>query len=98
MSEHDHSASIERAAVLGAGTMGHGIAHVLCGSGIETRLFDISDAAVETGKSKITANLEKGVQRGKVTAEEREAALGRLSGTTDMGAAVDGVQLSLIHI
>ncbi|MEL6714650.1 MAG: 3-hydroxyacyl-CoA dehydrogenase family protein [Planctomycetota bacterium] len=92
MSEHDHSASIERAAVLGAGTMGHGIAHVLSASGIETRLYDVADDAVEAGRAKVAANLEKGVARGKVTEDARDAALANLSGTTDLDAAIDGVQ------
>ncbi|QDV08843.1 3-hydroxybutyryl-CoA dehydrogenase [Planctomycetes bacterium Poly30] len=91
--EHNPASSIQRAAVLGAGTMGHGIAHVLSASGIETRLFDISEDAVETGRAKVAANLEKGVARGKVTEEERDAALAHLTGTSDMDAAIDGVDI-----
>ncbi|MFT7676704.1 MAG: 3-hydroxybutyryl-CoA dehydrogenase [Planctomycetota bacterium] len=84
---------IQTAAVLGAGTMGHGIAQVLAQCGIETRLFDVAEAAVENGLSKLRANLDKGVARGKVTEAERDAANSRLSGTTDMDAALAGVQL-----
>ena len=87
------ASSIQRAAVLGAGTMGHGIAHVLAASGIETRLFDISDEAVEAGRTKVAANLEKGVARGKVTEDQRDAALALLSGTSDLDAAIDGVDI-----
>lgn len=87
------ASSIERAAVIGAGTMGHGIAHVLGASGIETRLFDISDEAVEAGRAKVAANLEKGVARGKVTEEQRDAALANLTGTSDLDVAIDGVQI-----
>lgn len=86
------AASIQRAAVLGAGTMGHGIAHVLAAAGIDTCLFDVSEDAVEAGRAKIAANLEKGVARGKVTEEARDAALARLTGSTDLDAAIDGVQ------
>lgn len=93
MSETEVSSSIERAAVLGAGTMGHGIAHVLAMCGIDTRLYDISDEAVEAGRTKVAANLEKGVARGKVTDEQRDAALKCLSGTSDLDTAIDGVQI-----
>lgn len=87
------ASSIQRATVLGAGTMGHGIAHVLSASGIETRLFDISDDAVTSGLKKVEGNLDKGVARGKVTEEAKAAALANLSGTSDMDAAIDGVQI-----
>ena len=93
MSETEVSSSIERAAVLGAGTMGHGIAHVLAMCGIDTRLYDISDEAVAAGRTKVAANLEKGVARGKVTEDQRDAALANLSGSSDLEAAIDGVQI-----
>lgn len=84
---------IQNAAVLGAGTMGHGIAHVLAQAGIQTRLFDVSLDAAQAGLAKVAANLEKGVARGKVTAAERDAAIGRLEVSTDLGEAADGVQV-----
>ena len=84
---------INTAAVLGAGTMGHGIAQVLAMAGIATRLFDVDGGAIEGGLAKIHANLDKGVERGKVEAATREAALGLLSGSTDLARAVEGVQL-----
>lgn len=87
-----NAASIERAAVLGAGTMGHGIAHVLAACGVETRLFDVSEEAVASGLAKVEANLDKGVARGKVTEDARAAALANLSGATVLDAAIDGVQ------
>jgi len=93
MSETEVSSSIERAAVLGAGTMGHGIAHVLAMCGIETRLYDISDEAVEAGRTKVAANLEKGMARGKVTEEQRDETLARLTGTSDLDEAIDGVNI-----
>jgi len=91
MSDQDPSASISCAAVLGAGTMGHGIAQVLAAAGIETRLYDVADDAVEAGRAKVAANLEKGVARGKVTEEARDQTLSNLSGTSDLDAAIDGV-------
>jgi len=86
------ASQIKTAAVLGAGTMGHGIAQVLAQSGIEVRLYDIAASAVEKGLSGIRANLEKGVAKGKVTAADRDAALARLSGTTKLDEAIALVQ------
>jgi 3-hydroxybutyryl-CoA dehydrogenase len=83
---------IRTAAVLGAGTMGHGIAQVLALSGIEARLYDIDAAAVERGLANVRANLEKGVAKGKVEASARDAALKRLSGTTSLDEAAKGAQ------
>lgn len=93
MSDQDLAASIQRAAVLGAGTMGHGIAQVLAMSGIETCLFDISEEAVADGLAKIAGNLDKGVARGKVSEEDKAAAVARLSGAVDLERAIEGVQV-----
>lgn len=78
-------------AVLGAGTMGHGIAQVAAMSGYETRLFDIMPEALEAAREQIEANLRKGMQRGKVTPEERERTLEGLSFTRYLSEAADGV-------
>ncbi len=85
--------TLERALVIGAGTMGHGIAHVLALAGIETRLCDVTQEAVDAGLHKIQLNLQKGVERGKVSAEARDAAVGHLSGWTDPARASEGVQI-----
>lgn len=79
---------IHTVAVLGAGTMGHGIAQVAAATGHATRLFDIDQAKVDHGLQRVRANLDKGVSRGKVTAEQREATLAQLGGHTDLAAAV----------
>jgi 3-hydroxybutyryl-CoA dehydrogenase len=84
---------IRTACVLGAGTMGHGIAHVLAAAGITTRLYDVVDAAVQSGLAKVRTNLDKGVEKGKVTAADRDATLARLSGATDLAAAARGVDV-----
>ena len=86
---------IRIAAVLGAGTMGHGIAQVLAMAGIETRLYDVDASAVERGLSAVRENLDKGVQKGKVETATRDAALGRLSGTTTLDEATAGVQCAI---
>ncbi len=83
----------ERITVLGAGTMGHGIAQVAAQAGFATRLYDIEDTFVEKGLSRIRANLEKGVERGKVTASDRDAAIARLEGATDLAASVADADL-----
>src|SRR6187402_940091 len=87
------SPTVEAAAVIGAGTMGHGIAHALAAAGIRTRLFDVAPAAVEKGLASVRANLDKGVEKGKTTPAQRDLALARLSGTSDLGEAVAGVQV-----
>jgi 3-hydroxybutyryl-CoA dehydrogenase len=90
---HIDASHMKRAAVLGAGTMGHGIAHVLALAGIETRLQDVSEEAVAKGLAAVRANLEKGVQKGKLAQGERDAAVARLSGTSRFEQAIEGVEL-----
>ena len=85
--------SIDTVAVLGAGTMGHGISQVCAAAGCDVRLFDINDEAVDRGMERIRGNLEKGIARGKVTEEERDGVLGRLSTTTAIAEAVTGADL-----
>jgi 3-hydroxybutyryl-CoA dehydrogenase len=84
---------IQRAAVLGAGTMGHGIAHVLATAGITTKLYDLMPGAVERGLASVRSNLDKGVQKGKVTQADRDAAVARLSGTIHLEEAIEGVDV-----
>jgi 3-hydroxybutyryl-CoA dehydrogenase len=82
-----------RVAVLGAGTMGHGIAQVAAQSGYETRLYDVDSAAIDRGLAKIRETLEGGVAKGKTTPEDRDAALARIAGERDLAAAVRGAAL-----
>jgi 3-hydroxybutyryl-CoA dehydrogenase len=84
--------SISKAIVIGGGTMGHGIAQVLAMSGIDTVLCDLSEAVLERAVTKVTANLDKGVARGKVEPSARDAALARLSTHRDASAASEGAQ------
>jgi 3-hydroxybutyryl-CoA dehydrogenase len=69
---------IKRILVVGAGTMGHGIAQVAAQSGYEAAIFDVVPGAVDKALASVKANLEKGVEKGKVTKEVRDAALQRL--------------------
>ena len=66
-------------AVIGAGTMGHGIAQVSAMVGYHVSLYDPQPGAVEKGLARIGENLDKGVERGKVTADEAAATRARLS-------------------
>lgn len=85
--------SIDVVCVIGAGTMGHGIAQVAAMAGCTVRLYDVSEDAVAAGLKKVAANLEKGVKRGKVEASVAEATLQRLSGETDAAKAGAGADL-----
>jgi len=75
-------AEIRTVAVLGAGTMGHGIAQAAAAAGYRVILRDVSEELVSKGLRSIESNLSKGVERGKVSAEERERALSNLRTTT----------------
>ena len=76
-------------AVIGAGLMGSGIAQVSAAAGYEVVLRDVSDAATARGLAGITASYEKFVSKGKMAAEDAEAALGRITTTTDLAAVAD---------
>jgi 3-hydroxybutyryl-CoA dehydrogenase len=82
-------------AVLGAGTMGHGIAHAALTGGFETRLYDISAEQLEKARAAIDTLLAKAVEQGRLGAEQARAALGRLSTATDLARAVAGADLAI---
>ncbi|HME90713.1 MAG TPA: 3-hydroxyacyl-CoA dehydrogenase family protein [Myxococcaceae bacterium] len=70
---------IETVGVLGAGTMGHGIAQVAAQAGYQTFLYDVSLELAERGVRHVGENLQRGMERGKVTSEQKEATLRHLS-------------------
>ncbi|MBT8403938.1 MAG: 3-hydroxyacyl-CoA dehydrogenase family protein [Gemmatimonadetes bacterium] len=80
--------SIRRLAVIGAGTMGHGIAQVAAMAGHRVTLFDVDFVAAETGLQRIRKNLDKGVQLGKVSDATRETTLAALRTSTELADAV----------
>jgi 3-hydroxybutyryl-CoA dehydrogenase len=84
---------IKRVAVLGAGTMGHGIAQVAAQAGWEVALRDVEERFVADGLRKIQANLDKGVEKGKLSVDDKTRVLARLAGTTSLEAAVRGADL-----
>ncbi|WP_312388026.1 3-hydroxybutyryl-CoA dehydrogenase [Pseudomonas sp.] len=75
--------SIERIAVIGAGTMGNGIAQVCAVAGYQVLLIDVSDAALERGMATLSKNLERQVSKGTLEAEKAAAASGRIRTSTD---------------
>jgi 3-hydroxybutyryl-CoA dehydrogenase len=82
--------TISRIAVLGAGTMGHGIAHAAMAAGYDTVLFDVAQPMLDKGRDAIRSIVQKGVELGKVAAADADEMLGRLSVTTSLAGAVRG--------
>jgi len=85
--------TIHRVAVLGAGTMGNGIAQVCAMAGYAVALHDPQPGAVERALGTIRGNLDKGVERGKVTAQMRESTLAQLRGAPDLASAAADADL-----
>ena len=83
----------EHVVVIGAGTMGHGIAQVSAAAGCTVTLVDTRSELVEHGRTRIAANLAEGVRRGKLTAADREATLARVGTATDIRSAARGADL-----
>ncbi len=81
--------------MVGAGTMGHGIAQVLAMAGADTVLVDRTRELVDEGLRRVRANLDGGVDRGKVEPEVRDAALDRLRGETDIQTASREIDLAV---
>jgi 3-hydroxybutyryl-CoA dehydrogenase len=78
---------IERLGVIGSGTMGHGIAQIAAMAGCSVTLYDVDTALLDGAVERIRANLEKGVELGKVEASVRDRALGAISTTIELGDA-----------
>ena len=84
---------IASAAVVGAGTMGHGIAQVLAMAGARVVLVDRSEELAAEGIQRVRENLDKGVERAKVESRVRDATRERLSASGDLAAAAQGADL-----
>jgi 3-hydroxybutyryl-CoA dehydrogenase len=76
--------TIETIGVIGAGTMGHGIAQVAAGAGYKVLLRDLDSAALARGIAAIERNLAKGIQVGKLTEADRDSTLQHIRGTTKL--------------
>ena len=85
--------AIERVAVIGAGTMGAGIAQVCAQAGWETALFDAFPEGLERGMQRIDAFWDKGIARGKTTAEQKQTWAANLRAEPDMQTAVQDADL-----
>jgi len=81
---------IKRVAVLGAGTMGHGIAEVFAMAGFEVRLMDVSDEILKNALNRIRDSLERLGRRGELR-ESVDSIMARISTTTDIAVTVKDV-------
>ncbi|MFM7686656.1 MAG: 3-hydroxybutyryl-CoA dehydrogenase [Actinomycetota bacterium] len=80
---------IQRIGVVGCGLMGSGIAEVCARAGLDVIVGEVNAGAAEAGQQRITASLDRGARSGKLTEEERDAALGHLSFTTELADMAD---------
>ncbi|SFK14504.1 3-hydroxybutyryl-CoA dehydrogenase [Halobacillus dabanensis] len=81
--------TINRVMVIGAGQMGAGIAQVFAQAGLNVKLNDMSQDALDQGLSGIEKRLARAVEKGRMTTEDKDAAYARLTGTTDLKEASD---------
>jgi 3-hydroxybutyryl-CoA dehydrogenase len=92
MAEDGSAYSVGEVAVIGAGQMGNGIAHVFAAAGIDVAMIDVSDVALQRGLSTIEKNLDRQVKKGTIDAATKDATLARVSTHVDM-AAIEGAEL-----
>jgi len=81
--------AIEKVGVIGAGTMGNGIAQICALKGIAVTMVDINDAAVQKGIATISGSLERLIKKGTLSAADKDAALARIRGTTQLADVKD---------
>lgn len=84
---------MKNVAVIGAGTMGNGIAHTFAQKGFKVNLIDISEKALEKGINTISTNLDRMIAREKITANDKQNTLGNITSFTDMKQGIAGVEL-----
>ena len=87
------SEGMKRVAVIGAGTMGNGIAHVFAQSGHTVTLVDVHAATLERAQATIDRNLDRLVAKERISAEDKAATLARLTTSTEMRGAVSNADL-----
>ena len=85
--------TIKKVAIIGSGTMGHGIAQLVTTNGCDACLTDINSELLEKAKSKIVGSLDKFVQKEKITKAVRDEAIAKLKLTTDLSEAVKDADL-----
>ena len=79
----------DRIAVIGAGQMGNGIAHVCAQAGLSVTMIDVAPDALERGRKTIAGNLDRQIKKGTIDAAAKDATLGRIADSTDLAAAAD---------
>ncbi|NQT08346.1 3-hydroxyacyl-CoA dehydrogenase/enoyl-CoA hydratase family protein, partial [Candidatus Bathyarchaeota archaeon] len=84
---------VDRITVLGAGVMGHTIAQIAATAGFEVTVRDIAQEYVDNAKSRVERNLMRNVERGRMTEEEAQEALSRLSYSVDLADSVKDADL-----
>ncbi|MER6349181.1 3-hydroxybutyryl-CoA dehydrogenase [Streptomyces sp. NPDC001595] len=84
-----NSEEIRQVGVVGCGLMGSGIAEVCARAGLDTLVHEVNDDALRAGRLRIEQSLARGVERGRLTAHERDRALDRLTFTTDLADFAD---------
>ncbi|WP_069864898.1 3-hydroxybutyryl-CoA dehydrogenase [Pseudomonas citronellolis] len=89
MSTADTTPGIRKIGVIGAGTMGNGIAQVCAAAGLQVVMIDVSDAAVERGLKTIDGNLERLIKKDRLVAADKPGILARIQGGTDYAALKD---------
>jgi 3-hydroxybutyryl-CoA dehydrogenase len=85
--------SLQQIAVIGAGTMGNGIAHVFAQSGFKVNLIDVNAAQLEKAVQTISKNLDRQVTKGSLTEDQKGATLANITTVTDLAAGVQGADL-----
>jgi 3-hydroxybutyryl-CoA dehydrogenase len=86
--------AVKTAGIIGAGTMGNGIAQVCAQAGVDVIMVDVNDAAVGRGLSTVSASLDRLVKKDKLAAADKDRVLARIKGTTDYGQ-IKGVDLAI---
>ncbi len=84
---------MQRITVIGAGTMGNGIAHVFAQNGFAVNLADVNAAQLEKAIQTITKNFDRQISKGTVTEEQKQQALGNITSFTDVAEAVKAAEL-----
>ena len=79
---------MKQVTVMGAGTMGNGITHVFAQNGFKVKLVDISQEAIDRGLTTITRNLDRMVEKEKITTSQKEDTLGNIQSFTDLAEGV----------
>jgi 3-hydroxybutyryl-CoA dehydrogenase len=77
---------IKNVSVVGAGTMGNGIAQVFAHSGFDVNLIDVNDELLERGVGAVSKSLDRMIKKEKITADQKDEILGHISTTTDTGS------------